>query len=70
VGADFGRYAKEDVSLRVARLMGQPALAAHVAGAAQPSYFVLLAWADSRLKDIRDVRYVDYIAAEAAFVGA
>jgi RNA polymerase sigma factor (sigma-70 family) len=66
VGAYFGRYAKEDVSLRVVELEGRLALAAHVAGAAQPSYFMLLAWEDGRIKDIRDFRYVEYIAAEAA----
>lgn len=70
VGAYFGRYAKEDVSLRVVELEGQLALAAHVAGAAQPSYFILLAWEDGRIKDIRDFRYVEYIAAEATFMGA
>lgn len=70
MGTYFERYAKEDVSLRVVELEGQLALAAHVAGAPQPSYFVLLAWADGRIKDTRDVRYVDDIAAEAAFVGA
>jgi hypothetical protein len=37
VGAYFERYAKEDVSLRVAQLVGQPALAAPRRGAAQPS---------------------------------
>lgn len=65
VGAYFGRYAKEDVRLQVVRLEGQLALAAHVAGAAEPSYFILLDWEDGRVKSIRDYRYVPYIAREA-----
>jgi RNA polymerase sigma factor (sigma-70 family) len=64
----FGRYAKEDVSLRVVCLEGRLALAAHVAGAERPSYFILLAFENGRVADIRDFRYVDYIAAEADFV--
>jgi RNA polymerase sigma-70 factor (ECF subfamily) len=67
VGMYFGRYAKEDVSLRVVRLEGALALGAFVGGAAKPSYFVLLAWEEGRVKSIRDFRYVPYIASEAAF---
>lgn len=65
VGMYFGRYEKEDVSLRVVRLEGRLALAAHVAGAARPSYFILLEWEGGRVTSIRDFRYVPYIAAEA-----
>ena len=65
VGMYFGRYEKEDVSLRVVQLDGALALAAHVAGAAEPSYFVLLDWAGGRVASIRDFRYVPYIAREA-----
>lgn len=62
----FGRYEKEDVSLRVVRLEGQLALAAHVAGAAGPSYFILLDWGEGgRVRSIRDFRYVPYVASEA-----
>jgi RNA polymerase sigma-70 factor (ECF subfamily) len=67
VGAYFGRYAKEDVALRVVRLEGELALAAYVPGAERPAYFVLLSWEDGRVKAIRDYRYVPYIAAEAEF---
>lgn len=67
VGMYFERYAKERVQLRVGRLEGQLALAAHVDEAAVPSYFILLAWVDGRVAAIRDFRYVPYIAAEAAF---
>lgn len=68
VGGYFGRYAKEDVSLRVVRLEGELALAAHVAGAEKPSYFILLTWEDGRVGAIRDFRYVPYIAAEAEYI--
>lgn len=67
VGMYFGRYAKEDVSLRPVRLEGHLALAAHVAGAAEPVYFILLDWQDGRVQSIRDFRYVPYIAAEATY---
>lgn len=67
VGMYFGRYAKEDVAVRLVRLEGQLALAAHVAGAAQPAYFMLLAWEGGRVVHIRDYRYVPYIAVEAVF---
>ena len=65
VGMYFGRYEKEDVALRVVRLDGKLALAAHVAGGAAPAYFILLEWESGRVKQIRDFRYVPYIAAEA-----
>lgn len=67
VGMYFARYEKEDVALRVVTLEGRPALAAYVAGAAQPAYFVLLEWDGERVASIRDFRYVPYIATEAAF---
>jgi RNA polymerase sigma-70 factor (ECF subfamily) len=67
VGEYFGRYEKTDVSLRVARLEGQLALAAFVAGAEKPAYFVLLTWDGERVRAIRDYRYVPYIASEAEF---
>ncbi|MBI4955134.1 MAG: RNA polymerase sigma factor [Myxococcales bacterium] len=67
VQAYFTRYQAEEVTLRVVRLEGRLALAAHVAGAERPAYFVLLAFADGRVTDIRDFRYVPYIATEATF---
>jgi RNA polymerase sigma factor (sigma-70 family) len=67
VGMYFGRYEKEDVALRLVRLEGQLALAAYVAGAERPAYFILLEIEDGRVKSIRDFRYVPYIAAEADF---
>jgi len=67
VGAYFGRYEKEHVSLRLVRLEGQLAFGAYVAGANKPAYFILLAFEDGRVTSIRDFRYVPYIAAEAEF---
>ena len=61
----FARYEKEDVSLRVVHLEGRLAMAAHVAGAIEPAYFILLDWEGSRVSFIRDFRYVPYIAREA-----
>ena len=68
VGMYFARYEKEDVSLRVVRLEGGPALAAYVAGATRPAYFILLEWQDGKIKAIRDFRYVPYIATDAECV--
>ncbi len=67
VGMYFGRYAKENVAVRVVRLEGQLALAAFVGGATKPAYFMLLEWDAGRVASIRDYRYVPYIANEAAF---
>lgn len=67
VGMYFGNYAKFDVSLKVVRLEGQLALAAYVDGAAAPSYFILLACENGKVTNIRDFRYVSYIAKEASF---
>jgi RNA polymerase sigma-70 factor (ECF subfamily) len=67
VGEYFGRYEKQDVSLRLVRLEGSLALAAHVAGADRASYFILLGWEGDKVQTIRDFRYVPYIAAEAEY---
>jgi RNA polymerase sigma factor (sigma-70 family) len=68
VGVYFERYAREDVTLRVVRLEGRLALAAYVAAAARPGYFILLDFeADGRVGQIRDFRYIGYIATEAEF---
>jgi RNA polymerase sigma-70 factor (ECF subfamily) len=65
VGMYFGNYEKADVALRVVRLEGQLALAAHVAGAEAPAYFILLDWVDGCVTNIRDYRYVPYIIEDA-----
>jgi RNA polymerase sigma-70 factor (ECF subfamily) len=65
VGAYFARYEKENVALRTVRLDGHLALAANVAGADRPAYFILLGFEAGRVTSIRDFRYVPYIATEA-----
>ena len=67
VGVYFERYRDLEVSLRPVRLDGRLVLAASFAGAAAPTYFIVLEWEAGRVQLIRDFRYVDYIAAEAAF---
>jgi RNA polymerase sigma-70 factor (ECF subfamily) len=63
----FGRYERENVTLRIVRLEGELALAAYVDGAASPDYFILVAFEGASVTSIRDFRYVPYIANEAAF---
>jgi RNA polymerase sigma factor (sigma-70 family) len=65
VGLYYANYAKQDVSVRLVRLEGRLALAAHVAGATAPSYFMLLDFDGDQLQLIRDFRYVPYIATDA-----
>jgi len=67
VGMYFTNYAKEQVTLRLVRLEGRLALAAHVAGAAEVAYFILLEVVGDKVQAIRDYRYVSYIAREAEF---
>ncbi len=67
VGMYFGNYEKADVALKVVRLEGRLAMAAYVAGALTPSYFILLRTEAGRVTSIRDFRYVPYIATEAEF---
>ena len=67
VGTYFGRYERENVALRVVRLEGELALAVYAPGAQKPAYFILVAFEGGRVKEIRDFRYVPYIAAEAEF---
>ena len=67
VGMYFERYAKRDIRLRLVRLEGALALAAHVAGAERPAYFILLEWENGRVIAIRDYGHVSYVATEAAF---
>jgi RNA polymerase sigma-70 factor (ECF subfamily) len=67
VGMYFSRYEKEAVTLRIVRMEGRIALAAHVDGAPRPAYFILLELSGGRVTAIRDFRYVPYIVAEAEF---
>jgi RNA polymerase sigma-70 factor (ECF subfamily) len=65
VGAYFARYEKEDVTLRPVRLEGRLVLAAYVGSSEKAAYFVLVDGDGGRVTQIRDFRYVPYIAAEA-----
>jgi RNA polymerase sigma-70 factor (ECF subfamily) len=67
VGFYFARYESAAITLRVVRLEGQLAVAAYLAGAHEPAYFILLEFEAGRVKLIRDFRYVPYIASEAEF---
>ncbi len=67
VGFYFARYEKENLSARLVRLEGRLALAVYVAGAQIPAYFIVLEFADGRVRLIRDYRYVPYIVNDAEF---
>ena len=67
VGLYFARYEKENLSARLVRLEGRLALAVYAAGAQMPAYFILLEFADGRVRLIRDYRYVPYIVNDAEF---
>jgi len=67
VGAYFANYQQLAVRLAVVALDGELVLAAHVDGQARPAYFIVLGWDAGRVQQIRDFRYVSYIAGEAAY---
>jgi len=67
VGMYFGNYAKANVQLKVVRLEGQLALGAYLESSTSPAYFILLEHADGKVTNIRDFRYVTYIAKEAVY---
>jgi len=67
VGFYFARYEKENLNARLVRLEGRLALAVYAAAAQAPAYFILLEFADGRVRLIRDYRYVPYIVHEAEF---
>jgi RNA polymerase sigma-70 factor (ECF subfamily) len=68
VGLYFTNYAATTVTLSVVMLEGRLALAAHDATGATPPYFILLDIVDGKVHDIRDFRYVPYIAVEAEVI--
>jgi RNA polymerase sigma-70 factor (ECF subfamily) len=67
----YSRYTEivktEDLRVEVGLADGVPVLAYFRPGSTQPAYFVRLAWRDGRVVDIRDFRYVPYIAEGARF---
>jgi RNA polymerase sigma-70 factor (ECF subfamily) len=64
VGEYFSRYQDiASIRLEPGLLDGRPALALyHPADAARPSNVVLVSWQGDRIADIRDYRYVPYVA--------
>jgi RNA polymerase sigma-70 factor (ECF subfamily) len=70
VGEYFARYANLDVTMRPGVLDGRLVLAGYGPGATEPAFFVVLGWEAGRLVEIRDFKYVPYIAREAEFSAA
>ena len=68
VGMYFSRYERESVRLEVGMLEGRAALAAFIADAPAPTYFILLDVTDGKVESIRDFRYTPYIAADADWI--
>jgi len=68
VGAYFGNYERQpDWTVAPAWLEGREVLAVRTRRDAAPRYFIELGWQDGRVREIRDFRYVRYIADEARF---
>ncbi len=67
VGEYFARYEPLDIRMRPGVLDGRLVLAGYVAASEAPAFFVLLGWEAGRLVEIRDFKYVPYIAQEADF---
>jgi RNA polymerase sigma factor (sigma-70 family) len=65
VGAYLARYEREQLSARIARVEGRPAVAVYRPDEPQPAYFILLELEAGRVSAIRDFRYVPYITADA-----
>jgi RNA polymerase sigma factor (sigma-70 family) len=67
----FTRYADiapvEHLRAQAGRVDGVPALAMFRPGSNRPAYFVLLDWRGDRVVEVRDFRYVPYIAVDATF---
>jgi len=51
-------------------LDGREVIAVHERAASRPSYYIELQWRDGRIAQIKDLRHVRYVAAEARFVAA
>lgn len=59
---------KEDLRAEAGWVDGVPAIAVfRPASSNRPAYFIRLDWHDDHLSQVRDFRYVPYIAAEATF---
>jgi len=70
----FTRYAEvmpvERLRAEPGEVDGRPAIALVREGSDAPVYFLLIEWADGRIRLVRDYRYVPYIAEEAEFTAA
>jgi len=70
----FTRYAEvmpeEKLRAEPGEVDGAPAIALMREGSDRPIYFLLIEWADGRIRLVRDYRYVPYIAEEAGFTPA
>lgn len=70
----FTRYAEsaplEDLRAEAGWVDGVPTIAMfRPASSSRPAYFIRLNWRDDRIAQVRDFRYVPYIAREAIFTG-
>jgi RNA polymerase sigma-70 factor (ECF subfamily) len=70
----FTQYAEkarlEDLRAEAGWVDGVPAIAMfRPASSSRPAYFIRLDWRDDRIAQVRDFRYVPYIAGEAIFTG-
>ena len=70
----FTRYSEiapfEDLRAEAGWVDGLPAIAIfRPASSSRPAYFIRLNWRDDRVAQVRDFRYVPYIAGEAIFTG-
>lgn len=70
----FTQYAqiapREDLRAEPGWVGGVPAIAVfRPASSSRPAYFIRIDWADNRIAQVRDFRYVPYIASEASFTG-
>ena len=70
----FTHYAErarlEDLRSEAGWVDGVPAIAMfRPASSSRPAYFIRLNWCDDRIAQVRDFRYVPYIAGEAIFTG-
>jgi RNA polymerase sigma-70 factor, ECF subfamily len=70
----FTRYSEiaplEDLRAEAGWVEGVAAIAVfRPASSSRPAYFIRLDWRDDRIAQVRDFRYVPYIAGEAIFTG-
>ena len=67
VGAYFGNYAKDDVTLTLGQVEGRAVLGVFKPGLRTPTYVIALDVGPEGVRFIRDSRYVSYLAGELVF---